>query len=92
MTEVESKRLTPNGENSVGNLTLDHLLKLKTENRRVMKDSAFNHRAVLTGLWSHKLPCGKIAEFQQYDEFIDLYGIKEGDGMYLAPEDRVTVW
>ena len=29
---------------------------------------------------------------QQYDEFLDFYGIKEGDGMYLAPEDRVAVW
>lgn len=29
---------------------------------------------------------------QQYDEFLDLYGIKEGDGMYLAPEDRVAIW
>ena len=29
---------------------------------------------------------------QQFDEFIDFYGIKEGDGMYLAPEDRVAIW
>ncbi|MBR1558719.1 MAG: M13 family metallopeptidase [Clostridia bacterium] len=29
---------------------------------------------------------------QQYDEFLDFYGITEGDGMYLAPEDRVNVW
>ena len=29
---------------------------------------------------------------QNYDEFIDFYHIKEGDGMYLAPEDRITVW
>ena len=29
---------------------------------------------------------------QQYDEFLDFYGITEGDNMYLAPEDRVTVW
>ena len=29
---------------------------------------------------------------QQYDEFLDFYGIAEGDGMYLAPEDRVNVW
>ena len=29
---------------------------------------------------------------QQYDEFLDFYGIKEGDGMYLAPEDRVNIW
>ncbi len=29
---------------------------------------------------------------QQYDEFMDFYGIQEGDGMYLAPEDRVAIW
>ena len=29
---------------------------------------------------------------QQYDEFLDFYGITEGDGMYLAPEERVTIW
>ncbi|MCR5402605.1 MAG: hypothetical protein K6E91_02125 [Butyrivibrio sp.] len=29
---------------------------------------------------------------QNYDEFIETYDIKEGDGMYLAPEDRITVW
>lgn len=25
-------------------------------------------------------------------QFDDFYGIKEGDGMYLSPEDRVAVW
>ena len=29
---------------------------------------------------------------QQFDEFLDCYGITEGDGMYLAPEDRVIIW
>ena len=29
---------------------------------------------------------------QQYDEFLDFYGITEGDGMYLAPADRVSIW
>ena len=29
---------------------------------------------------------------QQFDEFLNFYGITEGDGMYLAPEDRVIVW
>ena len=28
----------------------------------------------------------------QFDEFIETYGIKEGDGMYFAPEDRIAVW
>ena len=29
---------------------------------------------------------------QQFDEFLDFYGISEGDGMYLAPEDRILIW
>ena len=29
---------------------------------------------------------------QQFDEFLETYEITEGDGMYLAPEDRVLVW
>ena len=29
---------------------------------------------------------------QQFDEFQETYDIKEGDGMYLAPEDRILVW
>lgn len=29
---------------------------------------------------------------QNYDDFLNFYNIKEGDGMYLAPEDRITVW
>lgn len=32
------------------------------------------------------------ATLAQFDEFDDFYGIKEGDGMYIAPEDRVAVW
>ena len=28
----------------------------------------------------------------QFDEFLNFYGITEGDGMYLAPEDRVAIW
>lgn len=27
-----------------------------------------------------------------YDKFLDFYDIREGDNMYLAPEDRVAIW
>ena len=41
----------------------------------------------------HPLPYLRInATLQQFDEFLDFYGITEGDGMYLAPEDRVCIW
>ncbi len=29
---------------------------------------------------------------QQFQEFYDTYGIEPGDGMYLAPEERLSVW
>jgi putative endopeptidase len=29
---------------------------------------------------------------QQFDEFYETYGIKEGDNMYLAPEKRIAIW
>lgn len=29
---------------------------------------------------------------QQFDKFNEVYNIKEGDGMYLAPENRVIIW
>ena len=32
------------------------------------------------------------ATLAQFDEFIDFYGIQPGDGMFIAPEDRVAVW
>ena len=42
---------------------------------------------------SHPLPYLRVnATLQQYQEFLDCYGITEGDGMYLASEDRVTIW
>ena len=41
----------------------------------------------------HPLPYLRVnCVLQQYDKFLDLYGIKEGDRMYLAPEDRVNIW
>ena len=28
----------------------------------------------------------------QFDDFVSFYGLQPGDGMYIAPEDRVAVW
>ena len=42
---------------------------------------------------AHPMPYLRInVTLQQFDEFLDCYGITEGDGMYLAPEDRVSIW
>ena len=29
---------------------------------------------------------------QMFEEFYEAYDVKEGDGMYLAPEDRIALW
>ena len=42
---------------------------------------------------SHPMNYMRInATLAQFDEFLDFYGIQEGDGMYIAPEDRVAIW
>ncbi len=28
----------------------------------------------------------------QFEEFYETYGVQEGDGMYISPEDRIRVW
>ena len=45
---------------------------------------AFFHQYVI--LWRDQ---STLAQFEEFDEF---YDIREGDGMYLSPEDRVAVW
>ena len=41
----------------------------------------------------HPLPYLRAnVSFAQYDEFYDTYGIGKGDGMYIAPADRICVW
>lgn len=31
-------------------------------------------------------------QLQNLDDFFTTFGIEEGDGMYRAPEDRVSIW
>ena len=41
----------------------------------------------------HAFPYLRVnATLQQYEEFHKYYGIREGDRMYLAPEERIAVW
>ena len=42
---------------------------------------------------THPLPYLRVnAVVQQFQEFYDTYGVKKGDGMYLASEKRLEVW
>ena len=52
---------------------------LETEESRVMNEHPYSvFRANAT--------------VQQFDEFYQTFGVKEGDKMYLAPEERVAIW
>ena len=33
-----------------------------------------------------------VAVVAQFPEFQETYDIRPGDGMYVAPEDRIVVW
>jgi putative endopeptidase len=42
---------------------------------------------------THPLPYLRVnCVVQQFDEFYETFGVKKGDGMYLAPKDRLEVW
>ena len=42
---------------------------------------------------NHPVECYRCnIPVQNFDEFLETYGVREGDGMYLAPEDRIRVW
>lgn len=38
----------------------------------------------------NNLRCNMV--LSNFQEFYDTYGIQEGDGMYVAPEDRIKIW
>ena len=41
----------------------------------------------------HPLGCLRTnVTVQQFEEFYETYDVRPGDGMYLAPEDRIAVW
>ena len=55
------------------------------------------------GVYSHELAMLKQDEHpldyartnvsvQQFEEFYETYDVKEGDNMYLAPQDRLIIW
>ncbi len=47
----------------------------------------------LTSFEAHSMPWLRTnIPIMQTDEFYETYGILEGDGMYLPPEERVSIW
>ena len=41
----------------------------------------------------HPPNCARVnMTVQQFQEFMDAFGVSEGDGMYLSSENRVAIW
>jgi putative endopeptidase len=59
-----------------------------------MADTALAEIAGMTNSYDeHPLSNIRVnVSVQQSDKFMECYGVEEGDGMYLAPEDRVYIW
>ena len=54
-----------------------------------------NYSSELEELLQDQHPLGYLRTnvvVQQFDEYYETYDVKEGDNMYLAPEDRIKVW
>lgn len=49
--------------------------------------------AILVALDAHPIGYLRVnVTVQQFDEFLDCYGITEGDGMYLPQAERILIW
>ena len=61
---------------------------------KVMRDKSSREMVMEKALYdSHPLEYIRInATLAQFEEFVDFYGIKEGDGMYIEPKDRLEIW
>ena len=61
--------------------------------QRHRKLFADHEQQYVLGMDSHPTAFVEVnGTFQQFEEFLNAYGIKQGDTMYLAPEDRVVMW
>ena len=56
---------------------------------KVMNESELQRQA----LDVHPLPNLRVnVNLQMYDPIYDVLGVTEGDGMYLAPSERIIFW
>ena len=55
--------------------------------------ASYNHELEKVSQDEHPLDYSRAnVPVQQFEEFYKAFDVKEGDNMYLAPEDRITVW
>ena len=94
------------GENIADNGAVSCILEIASHLENPDYDALFksaalcwaesNNRSYLAYITASDVhSCAKLRVnrvFQNNQIFYDTYGIKEGDGMYVAPEDRVQIW
>lgn len=64
----------------------------RAEMARVLRTPELEQQCILGG---DKHPSAYIdvnGPAQMFEEFYETYDVKEGDGMYLAPEARIALW
>lgn len=57
---------------------------VKVTTRALMEENIYDEHA------PNNLRINRV--FSNFQEFFDTYAIGEGDGMYVAPEDRILIW
>ena len=74
-----------------GDFDYDKFFRAYASNWRAVTTAEYEKTYYMTDRHPlHFLRCNTVV--QQFDKFYETYDIKEGDNMYLAPEDRVLVW
>lgn len=61
--------------------------------RQWLRTGSYDTLAELAGSDTHapnNLRTNRV--LSNFQEFFDTYGIQPGDGLYLAPENRVVIW
>ena len=55
-----------------------------------MRDEERRRRLTVDPHSPEEFRCNQIVK--NMDAFAEIYGTAEGDGMWLAPEERVSIW
>lgn len=80
--EVLRKMESPNYDTFFRNFARGSYFTAERQGMELVVNTDVHSRA--KGRVNHPIAC--------YDEFYEVYGIQPGDGMYVAPENRVRIW
>lgn len=64
----------------------------RAEMVRGLRTPDFELQSILGGDTHPSAYLDANGSMQMCDEFYEIYDVQEGDGMYLAPDDRIVLW